>query len=92
MTTIISGTTGQEITLPEFGDKLPNGATVISYSHVEDGGRGWLPNGIVLCYTGREFVTWLLACNERGEWHAECGHYYPSIVSAASDYESRGGK
>lgn len=90
----------------EYPKKLAGGASgaiIVSYTHKSDGGNGYKPHGLVLCFIPgnyQEFVTWNVYKDndERGDnlWHAEAGHYFMSsvegIIAAATDYQKRGGK
>lgn len=83
----------------EAPTKLENGASsavIVSYTHKSDGGPGYMPNGLVLCYLKDNYdpyVTWNVYLSDRdNKWYAESGHYFQSIIDAAKDYEDRGGK
>lgn len=90
----------------EVGVKYPTelvggatGAIILSYTHVSDGGNGYKPNGLVLCFLANNhdhFVTWnVYKDNDVGGdnlWHAEAGHYFRSVIDAVDSYKNRGGK
>ena len=59
----------------EFGDKLPNGSTVIRYADL-----------IVLAYFNEQFVTW--RCDNEGNTYS--GHYFGDDIEAAgADFKKR---
>lgn len=85
--------TGMQVPKPKFGDQLRNGAIVIAYKHISNGGANWYPHGIVLARKRHgigEFVTWTCIYDVNQDyWFCEGGRYAQDIVEAAKDYEKR---
>jgi hypothetical protein len=66
----------------EFGDTLPNGATVVDY-------RAGLGEGVVLARVKgvQSWVTWRVRNNDPATTCA--GHYFYSLAEAVADYDTR---
>ncbi len=65
--------------LPQLGDKLANGSTVIA-TRTSDRGTTY-----VLCQWGREYVSWII----NRQWHTDAGHYRKTLGDAVGDWETR---
>lgn len=91
-----------EEAFPVLGERLPNGATVVHYTHLDDGGDGWYPNGVVLASTfdhpiyrfhkPEPWVTWNAAFHPDGKWDCGNGHYFADFFEALDDYRKRSGQ
>lgn len=69
----------------EFGEKLPNGATIIQAS--ARNANEW----ILLCHAGgaQPFVTWRSSRPGDGS-DTTHGHYFSDLMGAVADFHSRG--
>lgn len=79
-------------TIEDRPTTLSNGALVLQYVEHHPGGNGYRRHGAAICFwqgNYQPFVTWDLYRDERGEWHAESGHYFSDIVEAAEDFATR---
>ena len=86
---------------PYVGDTLPNGATVIAYTHEDDGQGNLSGHGYVLAYILRgvskhEYATWrytlsIPTTDFRDGILCHNGHYFGNIFAAAKDFARRAG-
>lgn len=73
------------------------GAIVVHYTHLSDGGDGFVPNGISLCHipwnTLHPYAVWTTSLRpEDNEWHTFDGTYCENYADAVVEYQNRGGQ
>lgn len=72
----------------EPGTIIDNGAEVITFHNLHNGGNGMIPHGVVLCHWYNRtfpYVVWLL---DTENLTATNGHYFRTLDEAA-DYFDR---
>ncbi len=84
----------QQMQKPDVGSRLANGATVIAYTHLHDGGDGFRPHGIVLAMRGpgyHPYVVWRTYEGAPGqdEWECEVGNYFSNLGDALNCFTDR---